>query len=121
MKLQTEWQSLWMLRGIIKHDYDAFFETELDNILKEKGVKTVIIIGAYASVCIDETAGGARQHGYNIVVPADLTADIDSPDERQTPENICQKLHKIKNVTGYMPLGDTILSIWHNQNQAINS
>lgn len=97
---------------LTKYDYDAFHETGLDTILTDRRVETVIIIGAYASVCVDETASGARRNGYNIFVPADLTADIDSPQEPQTPDMVRAKLNKINDVTGYMPLSSAIVETW---------
>jgi nicotinamidase-related amidase len=96
---------------IVKHNYDSFEGTELDAILQEKGVKTVIIIGAYASVCVDETARNAAKRGYNTFVPADLTADLDTSDGAlQTPEAMRIKLHAIENVLGYMPLASNVLA-----------
>lgn len=97
---------------IIKYQYDSFMGTDLDGHLKASDIKTVVIMGGYASVCVETTARTASQLGYNTFVPADLTADLDRPGNNQTPEDIREKLSTINNVMGYMPLGSTILKIW---------
>ena len=97
---------------IVKYSYDSFLGTDLNKYLKKHGVKTVIIIGGHASVCVDTTARTAAQLGYNTFVPADLTADMDFPNESQTPDSIRKRLDTINGVMGYMPLSSTILRIW---------
>lgn len=97
---------------IIKYNYDAFIDTDLDEHLKSRGVKTVIVVGGYASVCVETTARTAAQLGYNTFVPPDLTADPGKPGEIQTPEFIRAKLDTIDLVMGYMPLSLTILRAW---------
>lgn len=97
---------------IVKYSYDAFRNTDLDKHLREKVVKTIIIIGGHASVCVDTTARTAAQLGYHTFVPADLTADPGLPNEQQTPEFIRKRLDTINSVMGYMPLSSTILKIW---------
>jgi nicotinamidase-related amidase len=94
---------------ITKYFYDAFMGTDLDKHLKDRGVKTVIIVGGHASYCIDTTARSAAQLGYNTFVPADLTAD---PVAQNDPESIRKRLDMINTVLGYMPLSSTILQIW---------
>jgi nicotinamidase-related amidase len=99
---------------IVKYSYDSFIGTDLDEHLKSHGVKTVIIMGGYASVCVESTARTAAQLGYNTFVPADLTADPGKEGQLQTPNIIRSKLSTINNVMGYMPLASTILEVWQN-------
>lgn len=100
---------------IVKYNYDSFLGTDLDQHLKERGVKTVIIMGVFASVCVETTARTAAQLGYNTFVPADLTADPGMPDTPQAPDVIRNKLSTINNVMGYLPLSSTILDVWQSQ------
>jgi nicotinamidase-related amidase len=100
---------------IVKYSYDSFMGTDLDEHLKAHGVKTVVIMGGYASVCVETTARTAAQLGYNTFVPADLTADPGAPSNPQTPDMIRAKLDAINNVMGYMPVSSTILGVWEQQ------
>lgn len=56
---------------IVKASVNKFFGTKLDEYLKAKNVKTVIICGTSASGAALHTATGAAQHGYKIVLPVD--------------------------------------------------
>src|SRR6185437_13963077 len=99
---------------IIKYSPDAFITTDLDKHLKEHNVKTVIVVGGYASNCVFLTAATSAQLGYHTFVPADLTADPSLPNDPQTPDVIRQRLDVINSYMGYMPLSSTLLSIWKN-------
>jgi nicotinamidase-related amidase len=50
---------------------DKFLNTELDKILKEKGVKTVIVIGSAAEGAVLQTGSSAALRGYKVIVPVD--------------------------------------------------
>ena len=50
---------------------DKFIGTDLDKILKDKGIKTVIVVGSAANGAAFGTASGAAQRGYSVIVPVD--------------------------------------------------
>jgi nicotinamidase-related amidase len=50
---------------------DKFLGTDLDKILKDKAIKTVIVVGAAAEGAVLHTASGAALRGYKVVVPVD--------------------------------------------------
>ena len=100
---------------ITKYNYDAFLNTDLDEHLKSLNVKTVIIVGGHASVCVDTTARASARRGYHTFVPADLTADPGQHGETQTPDTIRKRLDTINSVMGYMPLSSTILQTWEGE------
>lgn len=54
-----------------KPTYNAFHETELDAWLTERGIKTVIICGTLANVCVLHTASGAALRDYRPVIVTD--------------------------------------------------
>ena len=56
---------------IHKRRYDSFFGTELDMLLRELKVETVVLVGLVTEICIQNTAAGASFHGYHIIVPKD--------------------------------------------------
>lgn len=56
---------------IVKSGVDKFYNTELEEILKKAGVKTVVLVGTAAEGAILHTATGATLRGYNVVVPID--------------------------------------------------
>ncbi len=50
---------------------DKFINTDLDKILKDKGIKTVIVVGSAANGAAFGTASGAAQRGFTVIVPVD--------------------------------------------------
>jgi len=50
---------------------DKFLNSDLEKILKDKGIKTVITVGTSAVGAVMNTASHAAQIGFEVVVPAD--------------------------------------------------
>ena len=50
---------------------DKFIGSDLEQRLKDKGIKTVIVTGTSAQGAVVGTSNGAVQRGYNAVVPVD--------------------------------------------------
>ena len=60
-----------MLAGV-----DKFVGTDLEKILKEKGAKTVIVVGTAANGAVLYTASAAAMRGMKVIVPVDgVSAD----------------------------------------------
>ena len=55
----------------VKSGPDKFVNTDLDKILKDKGIKTVITVGTASNGAVLYTASGAAFRGMNVVVPVD--------------------------------------------------
>jgi nicotinamidase-related amidase len=55
---------------------DKFLGTDLEKILKEKGITTVIVVGTAANGAVLYTVSGAALRGLKVVVPVDgMSAD----------------------------------------------
>ena len=65
---------------IKKHRYSGFFGTDLDMILREWGIDTVIISGTTTENCCSATARDAMFRNYRVVFLSDATATYDYPD-----------------------------------------
>ncbi|NHJ86036.1 MAG: cysteine hydrolase [Asgard group archaeon] len=50
---------------------DKFYNTDLEQILKEAGIETVILVGTSAHGAVLNTATGASQRGFKVVIPID--------------------------------------------------
>jgi nicotinamidase-related amidase len=53
---------------------DKFLGTDLQQILTQKGIKTVIVTGVSANGAVLYTASHAALLGYNVIVPVDVIA-----------------------------------------------
>ena len=63
---------------------DKFMNTDLDKILKEKGVKTVIVAGTAAEGAVLNTAAAAALRGYKVIVPVDGASSVNPYSEQYT-------------------------------------
>jgi nicotinamidase-related amidase len=54
---------------------DRFYKTDLDNLLKAKGITTLILAGWKVSGSVTYTSVGATLRGYTVVVPVDASLD----------------------------------------------
>ncbi len=52
-----------------KRTYDPFFGTDLELLLRQSGVRDLVITGTLANICVLQTAGSASLRGFRIVVP----------------------------------------------------
>jgi bifunctional isochorismate lyase/aryl carrier protein len=59
---------------IQKSQYDAFYRTQLDKILRARGVTQVILCGVITHLCCETTARSAFMHGFEVFFPVDGTA-----------------------------------------------
>lgn len=65
---------------ISKPRFDAFYATDLELILRQRKIDTVIITGTSTSIGTETTARGAVVRDFRVVFPADGTANRDLPD-----------------------------------------
>ncbi len=56
---------------------DKFYDTDLDDVLKSKGIKTVVIVGYVINGAVLYTSFGANLRAYSVVVPVDGTGSDD--------------------------------------------
>lgn len=73
---------------IVKHKFDAFFETDLDAILRYHHVDTVIIVGTATNACCESTARSAFMRDYYVAFPSDANATFDEAMHQATLKNI---------------------------------
>ena len=59
---------------ITKHHYDAFYKTELEELLKEKKIEKLIITGVMTHLCCETTARSAFMRGFEVYFTIDGTA-----------------------------------------------
>jgi nicotinamidase-related amidase len=64
---------------IVKHHPNSFWETDLDARVRESGMKNLVLAGFMTHCCVNSTARGAFNLGYNATVIGDATATRDLP------------------------------------------
>lgn len=57
-----------------KVGFNAFSNTELDRVLRERGIRNVLVAGMVTSLCIDSTGRAAYERGYSVQILSDCTS-----------------------------------------------
>ena len=81
---------------IIKSQYDAFYNTNLNDLLQKSKIEQVIITGVMTHLCCETTARSAFVRGYNVFLPIDGTATYNEEFHNATLTNLA---HGFANIT----------------------
>ena len=90
---------------VAKRRYSAFTGTDLDLLLRARGVRSVICCGVSTNVCVETTARAAFEHDYYVMVPPDACGSWDRVLHEGTLANINHRF-------GLTPMIDEILAVW---------
>jgi nicotinamidase-related amidase len=60
---------------VVKQRYSGFVGTELAALLRERGIRTVVLVGLTTDICVSSTARDAFHHEFHTVTLADCTAE----------------------------------------------
>jgi bifunctional isochorismate lyase/aryl carrier protein len=93
---------------IIKSQYDAFYDTNLHEILRKNNIEQVIITGVMTLLCCETTARSAFIRGYNVFFPIDGTATYNEDFHNATLTNLA---HGFVNIT----LINNLLQVFNDQ------
>lgn len=63
-----------------KRGLDAFASTNLDFILRSKGVQTIVLAGFLTNCCVESTMRSAYERGYEVVTLTDCVAATSAPE-----------------------------------------
>ena len=85
---------------IRKHTYSAFYETRLDSLLRNMGVKNLICAGFVADCCMFFTLGDAVFRGYSTVLVRDCTLAAELPGEVDNFTNTQRTILWIESILG---------------------
>lgn len=90
---------------VVKHRPSAFFQTDLDLILRNLGVECLIVTGVGTSGCVESTARDAQSHDYYVIIPEDTTAS-------QKPEWFAAAMVIMKRLYHWIGPSAEIESVW---------
>ena len=78
-----------------KRMLSAFFATDLDFTLRQKGIKMLVVAGVATWACVLKTAFDAVELGYELVIPADCCASP-SPEDHESALKVLGRLRVVK-------------------------
>ena len=63
-------------RLLAKVRHSAFYGTPLDHLLRLWGIRTLLICGTVANICVHYTAASAALRWYQVVIPRDAVSAL---------------------------------------------
>lgn len=103
---------------MVKAKDSGFYETNLDEVLKENDVDTVIITGMQTQICVQTTAADAFFRGYNVWVTEDGVVSTRKEDKERALnwlDGYCATVSTNDEVIallqrdGYLPRKETVM------------
>ena len=81
---------------ITKHQWGAFYGTELDLQLRRRGVTTIVLGGISTNIGVESTARAAYEHGYTLVLVEDAMASLAAEDHAFAVTKIFPRLGLVR-------------------------
>ena len=94
-----------------KRCYSAFHNTQMDDILRRRSIKSLIITGVATNVCVDSTLREAFFHGYYIVMPPDCVGSANMPLHEAT-------IKSVEFIFGDVPESRKVIQMWEDRTGA---
>jgi nicotinamidase-related amidase len=69
-----------------KRGLDAFASTNLDFILRSRGIKTVALAGFLTNCCVESTMRSAYERGFDVITLTDCTATLSEEEQKFATE-----------------------------------
>lgn len=81
---------------ITKHQWGAFYGTELDLQLRRRGVETIVLCGISTNIGVESTARFAYEYGYNQILAEDAMASQDANDHAFAVAKIFPRIGRVR-------------------------
>jgi len=65
-----------------KPRFDAFYSTMLDDVLRGRGVRNIVVTGTVGHICVLASVAGAWMRGYRVYAPLDAIVFMDAEGRR---------------------------------------
>jgi nicotinamidase-related amidase len=89
--------------------YDAFFETNMDTLLSNLGVKNLVCVGFTADICLLNTVIGAMYRNYRVIVLRDCTLGAEFEDTLEDMRMTWLGIRYIEAMVGFTVTSDEFL------------
>jgi len=83
---------------VTKHQWGAFYGTDLDLQLRRRGIDTVVLCGIATGYGVDTTAREAFQHGYNQVFAVDAMTGLSQEEHDYVLKHIFPRIGRSRTV-----------------------
>lgn len=99
---------------VVKHRYSGFHNTNLDLVLRSRGIQTVILTGVATNACVESTGRDVYMHDYYLIFVSDGAATTSQAAHDSTLANIDQFFGEVATM-------DAIAAAWAGRRQPMSS
>lgn len=90
---------------VTKHRYSAFVDTDIELILRSRGITSVVLTGVATNVCVESTARDAFMRDYYVTFVQDCSATYDADKHAATLRNVADHF-------GVVVTSDELMNAW---------
>lgn len=83
---------------VTKHNWGAFYGTDLDIQLRRRGIKTIVLGGIATNMGVESTARQAWERNYETVIAEDITASFTTEMHAFAVEKIFPRISRVSKV-----------------------
>lgn len=83
---------------VTKRQWGAFYATPLDQYLRRRGIRTIVLGGIATNIGVESTARSAAEHGYELVLVEDAMASISAEAHQFAIQTIFPMLGRVRDV-----------------------
>ena len=87
---------------VTKRQWGAFYGTDLDQQLRRRGIRTIILGGIATNFGVESTARAAFDRGYELIFVEDVMASITSEAHSFTVQNIFPRMGRVRSMQEVM-------------------
>ncbi|WP_145525836.1 hydrolase [Yersinia vastinensis] len=81
---------------VIKHQWGAFYGTDLDLQLRRRGIKTIVLAGIATNIGVESTARDAWERGYELVIAEDGCSTASTEMQLFAVNNIFPRISRVR-------------------------
>lgn len=96
---------------VTKHRFSAFTNTDLDTVLRANNIRTIVMTGVAANVCVETTAREGFCRDYYVLYVGDASAAYNPDDHAATLRNIDNFFGEVVNTS-------ELVSLWNEHEKA---
>lgn len=89
---------------VTKRQWGAFYGTELDQLLRRRGVKTIILGGIATNYGVESTARAAFDRGYALVFAEDAMSSMQAEAHRFACEGVFRAMGRVRSTRSLIDL-----------------
>ena len=81
---------------VIKHQWGAFYGTDLELQLRRRGIDTIVLCGISTNIGVESTARNAWELGFNLIVVEDACSAADAEQHQGSMTHIFPRIGKVR-------------------------